>query len=320
MRAPLLLAIILAAVSVVGCSTSGEDIVDEPPTTTEAPCTQTMEPGVSNQSGTYDGEERTWQIAVPEGAPKGLIFDFHGTGGSPQVHDSITRMSAEGTARGYVVITPQGLENPARWTVPGIPGPDDVAFVEALAEETILAACVEGPVIATGKSSGAAMTSQLACTSPTFSVFAPVAGINLYRRCATGAPISVITFHGTADQWVPYIGPDGWKEVEQETDTFFIGDVEATVAAFAERAECDQPTQSELGGDTLITDFRCTVAEQVALYRIEGGGHTHPGTYAKERYEELGATDTVGSTTETFDGTVVMLDFFDQVIDNRRSQ
>ena len=160
------------------------------------------------------------------------------------------------------------------------------------------------------------MATQLACASDEFTIAAPVAGVNLFRRCATGAPVSVITYHGTADDWVPYVGPEGWEDVEAEEGTYFIGDVEASVAAFAERAACGEPTASTIGDDTTVTAFTCADGNQVALYTIEGGGHTHPGAAALAVYE-ASPDNGLGVVTTSFDGTEAMLDFFDQVINDR---
>ncbi len=324
-RAPAAILLVLAAVA-SACSGTDEPASDDAapaPSTTEAvadTCSPTLPTStVAMGRGTFDGVERTWQVATPAGEPVAIIFDFHGTSGTIERQDAITRLSTEGPARGYIVVTPQGLENPTRWTVPGIPGPDDVSFAEQLGAQIAEEGCVDGPLVATGKSSGAGMAAQLACESDVFTIVAPVAGVNLYRRCATGEPVSVITYHGTADDWVPYVGPEGWEEVEAEEDTYFIGDVEATVAAFAERASCSEPETSTVGDDTTITSFSCSDGNRVTLYTIEGGGHTHPGAASKAVYEE-GPDNGLGVVTTSFDGTTTMLDFFDQVIAERSSQ
>jgi len=282
-------------------------------------CDSAFATGVTQVEGTVSGADRSWQVAVPSDDPVGLIIDLHGTGGTIEAQDTLTRLSVEGAARGYVVVTPQGLENPARWTVPGIPGPDDVGFISELVADVRTEVCIDGPVFATGKSSGAAMATQLACETDLFTGIAPVAGINLYRRCPEGQPVSVLTFHGTEDGWVPYEGPDGWEQVEQMPDTFFIGDTAAAVAAFLERGNCDDASgDREIGSDTSVKQWSCPNGHRVAFYTIEGGGHTHPGAHARQVYEDAGLVDSVGHTTDSFDGTDVMLDFFDSVRKNTK--
>jgi polyhydroxybutyrate depolymerase len=160
------------------------------------------------------------------------------------------------------------------------------------------------------------MATQLACESDLFTGIAPVGGISLYRRCPDGEPVSVLTFHGTEDAWVPYEGPEGWEEVEAMPDAFFIGDTAETVVAFAGRAGCDDASStSQLGDDTTVEEWSCPDGHRVVFYTVDGGGHTHPGSHARQVYEAAGLVDSVGHTTDTFDGTDVMLDFFDSLLE-----
>lgn len=303
----------MAVITLIGglvaasCGSSGTDPA-------EPACEPSLAAGVGQRTIDHEGTAREYQVAVPDGTPRGIIFDFHGAGGTIADQDEVTRLSTAGPRRGFVVVTPQGLGNPARWTVPGLPGPDDVALVEAIDAQVRAEACVEGPTIATGISAGASMAVQLACTSDLVSIIAPVAGISLYRRCPTGPPVATITYHGTEDQFVPYVGPDGWEETEQQPDTYVIGDVRASAAAFAERAGCAATTtERPLGDDTTITAYDCPEAP-VELFTIRGGGHTHPGEHALGVYLANGLTTSLGPTTTTFDGTDEMLDFFDRVL------
>ncbi len=298
---------VLAALVVASCGTSE-------PADGEPECVPELTAGTELRTIDHEGTAREYQLAVPEGEPRGIIFDFHGASSSIAAHDEVTRMSTAAPARGFIVVTPQGLGNPARWTVPGLPGPDDVALVERIDAQIRAEGCVDGPTIGTGISAGASMAVQLACTSDLVSIIAPVAGISLYRRCTDGPPIATITYHGTDDLFVPYVGPDGWEEVEQQPDVYFIGDVVASVTAFAERAGCTgDTTERSLGDDTTITAHDCPDVP-VELYTIRGGGHTHPGEHALGVYLAEGLTTSLGPTTTTFDGTDEMLDFFDRVL------
>ena len=293
-----------------GCGVGGESVAELDSNTR---CSDSLEPGVVEESGEFDGRLRSWRLAVPSD-PVGIIFSFHGTGGSIEAQDAITNLSAEGTARGYVVVTPQGLEAPERWTVPGIPGPDDISFVSDLLAQVRQRGCIDGPAFATGHSSGASMSTQLACETDLFTGVAPVAGVSLYRRCPTGQPISVLSYHGTEDNWVPYEGPDGWEEDEANDEGYFIGDPVSSMASFAERAGCDpDPSSEPLGDDTTVLVWSCPDGHRVEFYTVEGAGHSHPGQHARDTYRSLGNLSRVEKTTATFDGTAVMLDFFDSV-------
>lgn len=254
--------------------------------------------------------ERSYLVAGPPAAirPVGIIFDFHGTGSTAEQEAIYTRLSARGTERGYVVVTPQGERNPARWTVPGIPGPDDVIFVDDLTAALSERYCLgDLPRFATGISAGAAMSVQLACQSA-FRAIAPVAGVGLYRRCPEGGPVSVVAFHGTADAIVPFGGRPDWERADANPRAFALLPVEVAMASFAQRARCDaDPTEERIADDALRRTWTgCEDGTTVELVILEGGGHTIPGIALPEAIgQRLGpvsmSVDAVGEALDLFD-------------------
>jgi polyhydroxybutyrate depolymerase len=161
--------------------------------------------------------DRAYRLHLPRGYTGSeqvpLVLLLHGTGGTIDGFEEYTRFTDAAVARGYAVATPQGVGDPqggvpAHWTVPGFPGPDDVAFVESLVREVAASSCIDlRRVYATGLSSGGAFSAYLGCQSTMFAALAPVAGANLVRPCA-GPPVSVLAIHGTADPYVDYDGLD----------------------------------------------------------------------------------------------------------------
>lgn len=260
---------------------------------------------------TVEGERR-YLVAGPPATirPVGIIFDFHGTGSTAEQEAAYTRLSVRGTERGYVVVTPQGERNPARWTVPGIPGPDDVAFVEELTRSLSDRFCLEGlPRFATGISAGAAMSTQLACRAD-FRAIAPIAGVGLYRRCPEGGPVSVLAFHGTADTIVPFDGRPDWERADANPRAFSLLPVEVAMASFAERAGCDpDPTEERIAADALRRTWTgCAEGVRVELVILEGGGHTIPGIELPAAIgQRLGpvsmSVDAIGEALDLFDST-----------------
>jgi polyhydroxybutyrate depolymerase len=78
------------------------------------------------------------------------------------------------------------------------------------------------------------------------------------------------------------------------------------VAAWAERNGCDTPPDSEeLATDVTIERYSCPAGADVELYRIEGGGHTWPGSEFSARIESI-----VGRTTTSISADEVMWAFF----------
>ena len=240
------------------------------------------------------------------------MFDFHGTESTAEFEDAVTQFSRSAPARGYAVVTPQAVGTPTRWTVPGIPGPDDVAFVESLARSLWDELCGAAlPTFATGWSSGAAMSAQLGCVSDVFRAVAPIAGMNLYRRCPEAPPVSMLAFHGTADTASAYRGQPGWEEREPRPNAFVIGDVMTMMASVAERGGCNPtPVEERLGDQTVRVEWPdCDDGVEVALVRVDGGGHNLPGTA-----ERLGGDPSsyVGVVSDDLDGAAAILDFFDR--------
>src|SRR5262249_57738455 len=98
---------------------------------------------------------------------------------------------------------------------------DDVGFVGAILDKLQADVCVDtGRIYATGMSNGGFLSHRLACElSNRIAAVAPVAGVLGVPTCTPARPISVMHFHGTSDQLVPYNGnpqmgflsvPDTW--------------------------------------------------------------------------------------------------------------
>lgn len=246
---------------------------------------------------------RRYRLAVP--ADKGqralpLILNFHGytsTAGEQAVY---SQLEAKGPPRGYVVATPQGTATPAFWKIlPNLPAPDDVAFTNTLIDHLEQTRCIDPTrVYSTGLSNGAGMSALLGCRIPNrLAAIAPVSGLTLVARCPKGTPMSVIAFHGSADQVVAYEGGR----------SSFAGlpvlGVPMGVAAWATRASCAaKPKIRDVTPHVQLTTYQgCASGTNVELYTIVGGGHTWPGS------SDLSF---LGPTTHEINATDLILAFF----------
>ena len=256
--------------------------------------------------------DRAYRLHLPRGYTGSeqvpLVLLLHGTGGTIDGFEEYTRFTDAAVARGYAVATPQGVGDPqggvpAHWTVPGFPGPDDVAFVESLVREVAASSCIDlRRVYATGLSRGGAFSAYLGCQSTMFAALAPVAGANLVRPCA-GPPVSVLAIHGTADPYVDYDGLD--PEVAAVDDTFYNAPALDNAAAWAQRDGCTgQEEVSEAADVTRTTWLECADATSVQLLTITDGGHVWPGAGPRDVAQ-------FGTTTTSISGNDVILDFFD---------
>ncbi len=202
-----------------------------------------------------------------------LVVDFHGATSSMQAQSVYSGFDALSDAHDFVVATPNGVDAAVRqWNFLGTA---DVEFAVALVHELVAHACVDGAhVVATGISSGGAMTAALACrASKTFAGFAPVAAdFYVPAICDRAEQRPIVIFHGTADAVVPY----GGGRV-RTNNTLPVSGAEATAAKWAQHDGCEaQPTLTRLGTQVVRLTWRGCAAS-VVMYRIEGGGHTWPG-------------------------------------------
>ena len=287
--------------------------VDTSDVATSGPCTTLLGPGSTTRTIDRPEGARTYDLHMPSienGARRPLIVDFHGTGGTPALQEAVTHFGEIGsTTGGWITATPQALGPMPAWAVPGaIPG-DDIGFVEAMVDELVADACVDPHrVFATGISSGAAMSAFVGCESTRFAGVAPVAGVNLVRRCEGEAPVSLVAFHGTLDRYVPMDGLPGWDGPDfADLRKFYRGDLMATVESWARRDGCaTEATTTSMGPMTTRYEWPgCRNGTKVVLYLSDGAGHTHPGATFPP-----GVTPSVGDVATDIDATEVIAEEF----------
>jgi polyhydroxybutyrate depolymerase len=107
-----------------------------------------------------------------------------------------------------------------------------------------------------------------------------VAGSLLTEIASLDRPVSVLHFHGTKDEFLPFEGGKGTKSI---TGTHFLS-VEQSVAMWVKANGCDERPQGDLlskSGDEMTVTRRTygpgKDGAEVVLVVIEGGGHTWPG-------------------------------------------
>jgi polyhydroxybutyrate depolymerase len=271
----------------------------------------------------HGGATRSYILHVPPGArgrPAPLIVVLHGGGGRAAQMSGFTGFDAIAAREGFVTLYPQGLnrswndgrEFPGRNT-----GTDDVGFILAAIEDAKRRGALidERRIFAAGISNGGFMAQRLACEASR--VFAAVASVTATMPAATGErcrpdrPVSVLLLNGTADPLVPYegghvTGPFGMKTRGA------IWSTDASMAFWARHNRCGGGVRHESlpdrdpGDRTRILRIEhvgCRGAE-VALLRVEGGGHTWPG-----RVQYLPAS-LIGPVNRDIDGSEAIWAFF----------
>ncbi len=248
--------------------------------------------------GSYNGAD-----AVP------AVLNFHGWGSNPNEQMALTGMNALADREGFLVVYPEGTGRMLGFNAGDCCGDpiaqkvDDVGFTRALLDELQRTYRVDSKrVYATGMSNGGFLAHRLACElSDRVAAIAAVSGVMGIRDCSPKRPVSVLQFHGTADNLVGFRG--GGLAV--------FTPVETTVRDWARRDGCaglgqdwasDRRTITFRKGDATCERYEgCREGTEVELCRIDGGGHTWPGGPSLPQF---------GSTSADISASEAMWRFF----------
>jgi polyhydroxybutyrate depolymerase len=246
-----------------------------------------------------DGRSRRYTVVGQAGsvAPRDLILIFHGSKQDGAKHRTFTGRIFDALAdRGAVVAYLDGYrgnwndarrasEFPARKD-----GIDDVAFTRAVIDRLADSHGIDRKrVFAVGYSNGGQMVMRLAHETPELIAGAAViaatlpAPENFLLADTTPAAIPVLLIHGTKDPIVAYAGGEmSWWARKM----FKVGgrsrSMPETAAYFAtHNGITTEPTTEALSrpAGTWVerTDYRQEGRPPVALFTVQGGGHTIPG-------------------------------------------
>jgi polyhydroxybutyrate depolymerase len=310
------------------CSSDSGGAASGPTTTTTAPRTESTRSSGCGTSTVGAGQTRVdlgdrWYLRhVPPAhdgtTPVPLVLDLHGYAEGATLHTAFSGLGPYGDEKGFVTVTPQGRGAVPRWDA--AVDTEDTTFLEAVLDDAERALCIDlDRVYVAGMSMGAFMTSALVCTdADRFAAAAPVAGIRDVKGCAPSRPVPVVAFHGTDDQIVAYdggYGPGVANLPNGAGGTIGPGAVDATkdepsieeiTAAWAGRNRCkDDPSSDLVAADVTLLSWSCPRGAEVELYRVEGGGHSWPGSALSRSAEQI-----VGHTTMSISATETMWAFF----------
>ncbi|MBK7579764.1 MAG: esterase [Myxococcales bacterium] len=290
-------------------------------------CRARARAGLTEHQLEHEGRERSFLVHLPPGHSPTLavplVIALHGGGGVAAYFNSFTKFSLtrEADARGWVLLFPQGVAkgwNDGRPSVDRASreraGVDDVGYISTLIDHAHAKWGVDRErVFVTGISNGGAMSFRLAVDlSERIRAVAPVTmGLPVgLEHTAPKRPLSVLLVNGTEDPLVPFRGGQ-IRVLGKERGEVLSTD--ATLELFAKHAACTRrsgprtlPDLDPDDGTRVSFEARegCADGTTVALYRIEGGGHTWPGgrQYLPER--------TVGRVSRELDASKAIFDFF----------
>lgn len=251
--------------------------------------------GTGTDSLTVGGVERTFRIKRPAtAAPLGghpAVLVFHGGQGDGSKIAEQTDFDRVAADAGPIVVYPDstGYWNDGRpETARGV---DDVAFVRRLVEHLVQQEGADPKrIYATGASNGGMFTLRLACeAADLIAAAAPVIASfpeQYVSRCRPSRPIPVLMINGTEDRLIQWEGGPilqgrnrgAGGRVIPVIDTFRFW--ERNNACSGERRERSLPDADPADGTrvTRIMADGCASGAAAELLRVDGGGHTWPGS------------------------------------------
>ncbi len=255
---------------------------------------------------TVAGVRRGYLLAVPAAVKTAsslpVIVNFHGYHQDAGQQESYTHLSASGTAAGYLVMTPLGVNGQWNFVRRPAVGPDDVTFITRALDGLATQTCVSrARVFLTGMSDGADMAVALACADPSrFAAVVPVAASVVPASCGASPP-SLLEIHGTSDPVVPYAGGGADRPAPfQGTRPQAARDRTARYASYA-GCRGTAAWRDSVAGTRLLGYAGCPTGVDVGLLAVTGGGHTWPGAAPQP---------SLGATSTSFSANQLMLTYF----------
>jgi polyhydroxybutyrate depolymerase len=275
-----------------------------------------LAPGDHQRSLESDGRTRTYLIHVPPGCdtsrPMPLVLVLHGGGTNAKTMVRFCGLNETADRAGFLAVYPSGTgRNPnfLTWNAGTCCGEaqrqnsDDVSFIRAVLDDLASITPIdEGRVFAAGMSNGGMLAYRLACElSDRIAAITSVAGPMAIDDCRPDRPVSILHFHGTADEFAPYAGGRGPKSMIatefRPVDSYLQFWVTANGCPPTGTATRIVPSD-DAGG--LAVDRQSwgpgREGSEVVLYTIHGGGHTWPGRVPLASY--LGPATTAISAND----------------------
>lgn len=267
-----------------------------------------------------DGVDRSYSVHVPPqyvaDSPTPVVLAFHGGGANAANMVVFSGLNRKADQSGFIVVYPEGtgrLPRMLTFNAGNCCGQaaaghvDDVAFVRCMLDDLEKVANVDRRrVFATGMSNGGMMAYRLASEmSDRIAAIASVSGPMGTKECRPGRAVSVMHFHGDADEFAPFKGGKG----RGPSGTDFYS-VDHSINAWVEANDCDKsPRSLELpdreNDATTVKQIRYEFGKEgseVVLVIIKGGGHTWPGNEPRMR--------SLGAATRDISANDMMWEFF----------
>jgi polyhydroxybutyrate depolymerase len=240
---------------------------------------------------TWQGVDRSYHVHRPSTyAPgNGAVFVLHGGGGDGMKIAETSDLAIEANAHGFLAVFPNSggdQWNDGRENVD--PAKDDIGFLAAVAQDLAVRMGMDLSRMALcGASNGGLMTQRIAYQFPDmFRAYATVVANVAAGVAATPpvAPVPMMMFNGVADRLMPWAGGeipggnDGADGGGTVTSTMAAVEAWAVINQTTGVAETLMPNLAPLDGCRVYRRVYTGGSKPLTLYRVEGGGHTWPGS------------------------------------------
>ncbi|MBW8483106.1 alpha/beta hydrolase family esterase [Actinomadura parmotrematis] len=241
------------------------------------------EPGTHTRSVTMPGGwKREFLLHAPtarSAKPRPLVVALHGGLDNMQSMERTTGWDDVADAHGFLVAYPNGFLG--TWNAGGCcvfaraAGIDDVGFLDKMIGSLVRSGAADPRrVYVTGFSNGGGMAYRYACERAGRVAAIGVVSGSLAVPCEPARPVSLLAFHGTADQTVPFLGggDQDWDNHTPFLPVTAVLDIWRTLDRL--------PPLDRIVTDTVAAKCTATSARpvglQVQLCTIFGGGHEWP--------------------------------------------
>lgn len=299
-------------------------------------CAASLKTGHAEGSKTYkvtlqkrfDGYRRSYLIHLPLGyTPEKalpLVVVIHGAFDTAKGMEAVSGFSALADREGFAVLYPNGIGIVGflqHWNAGHCCGKaaedgwDDVGFVAAAIQDASARIRIDSDrIYMVGFSNGGMLTHRFAAErGDLLAAAAPLAAAIGGRPSQDApewhipepkAPISIIAFHGLADDDVPFRG--GISRYRKNTRSYWS--VEKSMDFWASKNDCTVrgPDKSINNGFVQIRSWSgCRDGKEVMLYLLKDWGHIWPGRHFSAALEET-------HPLKNFDAAEIIWRFFSQ--------
>lgn len=255
-----------------------------------------QKPGTQERTLEIGKVQREYLLHIPRGFSKGknkrnpapLLLMLHGrTSNGKQAASIYYGWKQLADKEGFVAVFPTALGTPTSWqTGYSSKATADTIFLTQLIDEVVEELQLDKDrVFMTGHSSGGFMSYSFAAMHPDkVAAIGPVAGLNISRNTPK-LPVSVISFHGIADDVVAYDKTHG-----KNAKYGGMPSAVASAAAFAKHNHCtSKPVRTELHGGKVLLDTweDGDAGTSVQLYSIKEWKHSWPNRRSKVAATQL---------------------------------